>query len=96
MEFDRASIMAAEQAFGISLDTLSQGGIPKVSDLINLFHASLLKHHPHIKRPVVEHLFELQSDKTGLYSDLVEMYGEVITPLFVKEPAKNALKREAF
>lgn len=95
MEFDRASVVAAEKAFDFSLDNIAGGGIPKVTDLENLFHASLLKHHPNIKRPVVEHLFELQADKSGLFQDLVEMYGEAIKPLLSDAPAKNALTRES-
>lgn len=97
MEFDRASVLTAEKAFDLSLSNLLvDGGLPKISDLENLFHASLLKHHPNIKRPVVEHLFELQADKSGLFQDLFEMYGEVVKPLLAEEPAKNALKREKF
>ena len=98
MEFDRASVVAAEKAFDFSLETIASGGIPKITDLQNLFHASLLKHHPNIKRPVVEMMFELQSDKAGLFSDLVTMYGDAVKPLLSDEPSdpKKALKRESF
>lgn len=97
MEFDRASIKLAEKMFNLTLSDFLSGNeakLPSLTTMEALFHASLLKHHPQIKESTVSTLYELQSDKTELYQQLLEMYVEVIQPLMIGGPAKNGLKRE--
>lgn len=71
LEFDRDSATRAERTFGISLSDLQSGKTYLVHDL---FFAAFIKHHPHIKGPVVEDFFNRMPDKTELYQKLVQMY----------------------
>lgn len=94
LEFDRKSVKMAEQRLGLTADAFVDTKVPKVTDIENLFHAALLKHHPSIKQDTVERLYDLQDDKQGLLADLMQMYIEVITPMLSDNKSKNSLKRE--
>lgn len=82
LEFDRDTAVKAERAFGISLAELQSGKTYIVHDL---FVASFMKHHPHIKGQVVEEFFKNISNKSELYSKLVTMYAAAAGSL-LEEP----------
>lgn len=74
LEFDRASVVKAERLYDISMSELATG---KTGMMQMLFYAAFIKHHPNMKRNVMEGFWDSMPDKTGLYEALVTMYAEV-------------------
>lgn len=91
LEFDRKTVVLAEDALGLTLESVRSQSIGSFE---KLFHAALLKHHPRIKPATVETLYELQDDKQGLYADLLEMYGETVSSLMDDAPEGNGITRK--
>ena len=90
MEFDRDAVKAAEAAFGFDVSNVNT---PSTTNMENLFHASLLKHHPNLKPSTVSMLYAPQSDKVGLFQDLVSMYMETVVTLLVDGDEGKAVSR---
>lgn len=90
MEFDRATVKAAESAFGFDISNVTT---PSTTNMENLFHASLLKHHPNIKPTTVDMLYAPQADKVGMFQDLVAMYMETVGTLLVEGDKGKAVSR---
>ncbi len=90
MEFDRDTVRAAEAAFGFDVSNVTK---PSTTNMENLFHASLLKHHPNIKPSTVDMLYAPQDDKVGLFQDLVAMYMETVGTLLVEADEGKAVSR---
>lgn len=91
MEFDRATVKAAEVMFGFDISNV---GTPSTANMENLFHASLLKHHPNIKPRTVEMLYAPQGDKVDMFRDLVSMYMETVGTLLVEDDEGKAVSRK--
>lgn len=91
MEFTRETVKASEGMFGIDIQNV---GTPSLSNMENLFHASLLKHHPNIKPSTVGTLYELQADKVDMFRDLVAMYMETVGTLIADGEEGKGLSRK--
>lgn len=78
LEFDKESILLAEEALDLSFSDLRSY---KITTMQKMFWAALLKHHPNIKANTVEMLYSKQKDKRGLHNDLLEMYAEHMNAL---------------
>ena len=87
LEFDRASAMKAEKAYGLSLEELTTG---RSYVLVNLFRSAFLKNHSKMQVSVIDSLYEDIEDKMGLYEALSGMYAEVVNETLAepKEPGK--------
>lgn len=85
MEFDRKSIVRAEENLGLGIKEMQEMGI---STFPKLFHAALLKHHPRIKESTVDMLYGKMSEKNDLLQTLGQMYADVVQSLF-EEPAEG-------
>lgn len=83
--FDRESAMKAEKLYDLSLNEVTSG---KASAIVNLFSASFIKNHPHVKPQTVQRLWGALEDKQGLYEALVAMYGNTAGSL-LEEPEKG-------
>lgn len=94
MEFDRDSVTYVEKLFDVKWADVTAG---KFTAFKALFHASFLKHHPHIKESTVNTLFAGFTEKTELFKTLVLMYNACMNTLMdePEEDSGNAISWKA-
>lgn len=85
LEFDRDTVAAGEQVFGISLNAIRE---LQLSTFPALFKASFLKHHPRISNETMDAIYDQLPKKQDLFMELAKMYAEAINTLF-EDPAKG-------
>jgi len=86
LEYDRKSVELAENILDLAMTDVRDY---RISTMKKLFHGALLKHHPRIKAATVDMLYDLQTDKSGLHEDLLEMYSDTINTLMSSEPEEG-------
>lgn len=87
LEYNRRSIMKMEQN-GFDIDYASS---KPMSTIPVLFEGAFLMHHPYAKKEVIDEIFDLFTDKQGLFEALVEMYAEPLQALVEDSTSKNAI-----
>lgn len=81
LEFDRKSIMKAEEVLGLDMNALTDDNI-KFSMFPKFFHAALLKHHPRMKESTVDMLYGKLKGKQELFECVASMYVAAARTLF--------------
>lgn len=87
LEFNRRSIEKMEQA-GFDIETATS---KPMSTIPKLFEGAFLMHHPYCKAETIDEIFNLFTDKQGLFTALVEMYAEPLESLVEDSTSKNAI-----
>ena len=87
MEFNRRSTEVLEKRLGVNIASTLSGDV-EVTDLPNIFAASLLMHHPNMKPSTIETLYSLMGDKQGLMAALVELLANTVNSVF-EEPEEG-------
>lgn len=87
LEFNRRSIEKMEQS-GFDIESATS---KPMSTIPKLFEGAFLMHHPYVKEETVDDMFNLFTDKQGLFTALVEMYAEPLESLVEDSTAKNAI-----
>ena len=88
--FTRESVKEIETS-GFNIQALVDGSTP-VTSREQLFYGAFRARHKGIKRRLVDEIYAHVTDKNGLLSALVEMYGDTLTTLMdePEDDGKNA------
>ena len=88
LEFNRDSVKKMEDhGFNIA-----QAENKVVSTIDALFKGAFEMHHSGTSKKKLEEIYDLFSDKTGLFEALVEMYSDTLKTLTEDNNSKNAIK----
>lgn len=87
LEFDKRSVERMEQR-GFDPDKATE---KPMTTIPVLFEGAFLKHHPYAKKEDIDAMLNLLTDKSGLFSALLDMYAEPIEALIEDNTSKNAI-----
>lgn len=84
LEYTRRSVQALE-AKGFKA---TEVGDKLATSIPLMFECAFLAHHPYVKKPLIEEIYDHTPDKVGLTEKLIGMYQDVMTAMLA-DPADS-------
>lgn len=88
MEFNRRTAEFVERELGVNVLDILQSGDVRLTDLPQLFRASLLMHHSKMKAETADAIFECMGDKLSLMTVLIELLSVAVNAIY-EEPEEG-------